>query len=78
MATEMKRYVVGIVMTGLVDKELELQHHKVQGRSEYEAIGYALTKRSFFKGKIIHIVNAIECEGESICGDNTESLLEAD
>lgn len=78
MATEMKRYVVGIVMESPSDKKLELQHHIVQGRSEYEAIGYALMKRSFYEGKIIHIANAVACDEESRCGDNTELLLNAD
>lgn len=50
MATEMKRYVVGIVMESKnPDEGLELQHHKVQGRSEYESIGYALMKRTFLR-----------------------------
>ena len=80
MATEMRTYVVGIVMESMEEpkKGLQLQHHKVQGRSEYEAIGYALMKRSFYEGKIIHIANAVACDEESRCGDNTELLLNAD
>lgn len=81
MATEMKTYVVGIVMECVEEPDkgkLQLQHHKVQGRSEYEAIGYALIRRSVYRGKIVHIANAIVCDGESRCGDNAAMLLDAD
>jgi hypothetical protein len=58
--------------------KIELEHYKVNGRSEYEAIGYAFMKRMFHEGKIIYTVNAVRCDGESGCGDNSDSILNAD
>ena len=78
MATEMKKYVVGVVVEKLPEKEINLEHYKCNGRSEYEAIAYVLRHRMEFKGNIIHAVNAIVCDGESRFGDNSETLLNAD